>query len=296
MYPELFRIGDFAITTFGLMMFLAFVTAAWITGKQLKRYGLPKELAWDLLAWVAVGGILGAKLYHIALNFDALLADPLDQLLSRGGLVWYGGLIGGVTAYYLQIRKRALPLATMYDATAPALALAYAVGRLGCFLVGDDYGRYTDGPLGVTFPNGGIPPATAGYMRSIGDSIPETIPNSAIVPVHPTQLYEIGLALIMFAILWRLGRKRLRVGQLFAAYLVLYAIERFGIEFVRAKSDLVAISGFGISTSQIVSVVLFLLGTFLWFKQGRSGAAAPLIGNEVAAATGRRGRVPARSS
>src|SRR5687768_11831320 len=147
MYPELFRIGDFAITTFGLMMFLAFVTAAWITGKQLKRYGLPKELAWDLLAWVAVGGILDAKLYHIALNFDALLADPLDQLLSRGGLVWYGGLIGGVTAYYLQIRKRALPLATMYDATAPALALAYAVGRLGCFLVGDDYGRYTDGPL-----------------------------------------------------------------------------------------------------------------------------------------------------
>jgi len=295
MYPELFRIGDFAITTFGLMMFLAFVTAAWITGKQLQRYGLPKELAWDLLAWVAVGGIVGAKLYHIALNFDALLADPLDQLLSRGGLVWYGGLIGGVTAYYLQIRKRTLPLATMFDATAPALALAYAVGRLGCFLVGDDYGRYTAGPLGVTFPDGGIPPATAGYMRSIGDNIPATIPDSAFVPVHPTQLYEIALALIMFAILWRLGRKQLRVGQLFAAYLVMYSIERFGIEFVRAKSDLVSLGGFGISTSQIMSVLLFVIGTFLWVKQRRTGAPAPLVG-VVPTAPGKRNRVPARSS
>jgi phosphatidylglycerol---prolipoprotein diacylglyceryl transferase len=295
MYPELFRIGDFAITSFGLMMFLAFVTAAWITGAQLRRYGMPRELAWDMLAWVAVGGIVGAKLYYLVLNFDLLLANPVDQILSRGGLVWYGGLIGGVIAYYLQIRNRKLPVATMYDATAPALALSYAVGRMGCFLVGDDYGRYTDGPLGITFPDGGIPPATAGYMRSLGQEVPATIPDSAIVPVHPTQLYEIGLALIMFAILWHLGRKRLRVGQLFAVYLVLYAIERFLIEFVRAKSDIVALGGVGISTSQIVSVILFLLGIVLWFRQGRGGAVAPVSGGGTAGA-GRQNRVPAAHS
>jgi phosphatidylglycerol:prolipoprotein diacylglycerol transferase len=294
MFPELFRIGDFAITSFGLMMFLAFVTAAWITGLQLRRYGLPKDLAWDMLAWVAVGGILGAKLYYLALNLDALIANPVDQLLSRGGLVWYGGLIGGVTAYYLQVRRRELPLATMYDATAPALALAYAVGRIGCFLVGDDYGRYTDGPFGIAFPNG-APPSTAGYLRSIGEYVPEQIQNNAVVAVHPTQLYEVGLALIMFAILWRLGRRRLRVGQLFAVYLVLYAIERFVIEFVRAKSDIVALGGFGISTSQIVSVLLFLVGAFLWWRQGRTGALAPLSGGESAPA-GQPTRVPARSS
>jgi phosphatidylglycerol:prolipoprotein diacylglycerol transferase len=294
MYPELFRIGDFAITTFGLMMFLAFVTAAFITGAQLRRYNLPKELAWDMLAWVAVGGIAGAKLYYLALNFDALLANPVDQLLSRGGLVWYGGLIGGVTAYYLQIRSRKLPLATMYDATAPALALAYAVGRMGCFLVGDDYGRYTDSPVGIAFPKG-APPSTAGYLRSIGESVPQQIPDTAVVTVHPTQLYEVGLALIMFAILWRLGRRHLRVGQLFAVYLVLYAIERFVIEFVRAKGDIVGIGGIGLSTSQIVSVVLFLLGAFLWVKQGRTGAPAPVTGSE-SLALGRRGRVAARSS
>jgi phosphatidylglycerol:prolipoprotein diacylglycerol transferase len=294
MYPELFRIGEFAITSFGLMMFLAFVTAASITGKQLRRYGLPKELAWDLLAWVAVGGIVGAKLYHVALNLDTLAADPRELLLSRAGLVWYGGLIGGVIAYYLQIWKRKLPLATMFDATAPALALSYAVGRIGCFLVGDDYGRYTDGPLGVTFPDGGLPPSTAGYLRSIGDNVPASIPDRAIVPVHPTQLYEVGLALIMFALLWRLGRKHLRTGQLFAAYLVLYAIERFAIEFVRAKSDVVALGGLAMSTSQIVSAVVFVTGVFLWFKQGRTGAPTPL--SDVAPpAPGERSRVPART-
>lgn len=294
MYPELFTIGDFAITSFGLMMFLAFVTAAWITGAQLRRYGLPKDLAWDMLAWVAVGGIVGAKVYYLVLNLDALLANPVDQLLSRGGLVWYGGLIGGVTAYYLQIRARKLPLATMYDATAPALAFSYAVGRIGCFLVGDDYGRYTAGPVGIAFPQG-APPSTAGYLRSIGESVPEQIPNTAVVTVHPTQLYEVGLALIMFAILWRLGTRQLRVGQLFAVYLVLYAVERFVIEFVRAKSDIVAIGGVGLSTSQLVSILLLVLGTFLWFKQGRSGAPAPLSGGESASA-GRRRRVAARSS
>src|SRR5690606_29349130 len=111
-----------------------------------------------------------------------------------GGLVWYGGLIGGILAYYLQVRKRQLPIATMFDATAPGLAVAYSVGRMGCFLVGDDYGRYTDGPLGIEFERG-APPSTAGNLRAIGETnIPASIPDTAVVPVHPTQLYEIGLA------------------------------------------------------------------------------------------------------
>jgi phosphatidylglycerol---prolipoprotein diacylglyceryl transferase len=276
LYPEIFRIGDFVITSFGVMMFLSFLTAAWITGAQLQRYGLPKEHAWDMLAWVALGGILGAKAYYLALHWQALLANPLQEILSRGGLVWYGGLIGGVVAYYLQVRARKLPLATMYDATAPGLALAYAVGRLGCFLVGDDYGRYTDGPLGIAFPQG-APPSTAGILRSMGEVVPAHIPDMAVVAVHPTQLYEIALATVMFAILWRLGTARaLRVGQLFAVYMMLYGVERFGIEFVRAKSDRIFIAGFGFSTSQIASVLLLGLGAFLWWRQGRAGGPTPL--------------------
>lgn len=289
MYPEIFRIGNFAVTSFGVMMFLAFLTAAWATGAQLRRYGLPKELAWDVLAWVALGGIVGAKLYYLGLHWEALLANPVGELLSRGGLVWYGGLIGGVVAYYLQIRARKLPLATMFDATAPALALGYAVGRMGCFLVGDDYGRYTDGPLGIAFPEG-APVSTAGYLRSIGDTnIPQSIPDAAVVPVHPTQLYEVGLALIMFAILWRLGRQRgLRTGQLFAVYMALYGVERFLIEFVRAKSDRVVI---GMTTSQIASILLLAGAVYLWWRQSRKGEPAPLVATEADLAG--RGRVVA---
>jgi phosphatidylglycerol---prolipoprotein diacylglyceryl transferase len=276
LYPNLFTIGDFAITSFGLMMFLSFLTAAWVTGGQLRRYGLPKELAWDMLAWCALGGILGAKLYYLALHWQALLANPVAEVLSRGGLVWYGGLIGGVIAYYLQVRARKLPVATMYDATAPALALAYVVGRFGCFLVGDDYGRYTDGPLGIAFPQG-APPSTAGILRSMGETVPAHIADATVVAVHPTQLYEMVLAGIMFVILWKLGTKAwLRAGQLFAAYMVLYGIERFGIEFVRAKSDRLFIAGVGLSTSQVASVLLAALGAFLWWRQGRVAGPTPL--------------------
>lgn len=287
MYPELFRIGDFVITSFGLMMFFSFLTGAWLLGKQLQRYGMPSELAWDMLAWIALGGIAGAKLYYLALNPEDLQANFLRAVFSRGGLVWYGGLIGGILAYWLQLRKRKLPMATMFDATAPALAAAYAVGRLGCFLVGDDYGRYTDGPFGVVFPDGGTPPATAGYLRSLGDSIPAHIPNDAIVPVHPTQLYEIGLALIMFAILWWLGTRRsLRTGQLFAVFLALYGVERFFIEFVRAKSDRFVL---GLSTSQLASIALVIVAGVIWQRRANAPH-TPLIASVSAP------RTPARAS
>ena len=282
MYPVLFRIGGFEVTSFGLMLFLSFVTAAWIAGKQLQRYGMAAELIWDSLVAVAIGGIVGAKLYYLGLHWDEFAAAPLRALLSRGGLVWYGGLIGGVTAFYFHVRRKKLPMALMFDSTAPALALAYAVGRMGCFLVGDDYGVPTDSWVGIAFPNGS-PPSTAGNLRAVGIDVPASIPDVAVLAVHPTQLYEIGLALIMFAVLWKLGGKRLREGQLFAIYMMLYAVERFLIEFVRAKGDRIL---FDLSTSQVASILLLLCGVFLWWKQG-SAAPAPSAGAQPA------GRKPA---
>ncbi len=266
MFPVIFRIGDFPITSFGLMMFLSFISGSWIMAKQLRRYDMDPELAWDILAWVAIAGILGAKAYYLALHWPDLVAHPLRELTSRGGLVWYGGLIGGVAALYFQVKARKLPIATMYDTTAPALALAYAVGRMGCFLVGDDYGVYTSSWVGIAFPLGS-PPSTAGYLRSVGDpGVPANLPDKAVVPVHPTQLYEIGLALIMFAILWRLGARRLKAGQLFAVFMGLYGVERFLIEFVRAKGDRIVL---GLSTSQAASIILLVLAAFLWYRQSR---------------------------
>ena len=263
MFPVLFRIGNFEITSFGLMMVLSFVGGAWMLGKMLKRYGFSPELAWDMLAWIAIGGIVGAKAYYLALHWSDVAANPLREIFSRGGLVWYGGLIGGVTAYFLQVRARKLPVAVMYDATAPALMLAYAIGRMGCFLVGDDYGVSTDRWFGIAFPEGS-PPSTAGNLRALGDSIPSSIPDSAVMRVHPTQLYEVGLALIMFGILWKLGQKALRPGQLFSLWMGLYSVERFVIEFVRAKGDRVAL---GLSTSQIMSILLLIAAVILWVRQ-----------------------------
>jgi len=263
MYPVLFSIGDFSITSFGLMMFLSFIGGAWATGLMLKHYGLAPALIWDMLAWIAIGGIVGAKLYFLALHWQDWLANPVGETFRRDGLVWYGGLIGGVLAYYFQIRSRKLPMPVMYDATAPALMLAIAIGRMGCFLVGDDYGVYTDGPLGIAFPIG-TPPSTAGYLRSLGDVIPTAIPDTAIVTVHPTQLYEFVIALALFAVLWHFSKRRLKPGQLFAAFMALYGVERFMIEIVRAKGDRFL---FGLSTSQLMSVLLVLGAVMLWQRQ-----------------------------
>jgi phosphatidylglycerol:prolipoprotein diacylglycerol transferase len=262
LYPVLFRIGSFPITSFGLMMFLAFIGGAWATGRMLKRYGLNPTLIWDFVPWIAVGGVVGAKLYHLALHWQDVAANPRDLILSRAGLVWYGGLIGGVIAYYLLIRSRKLPAPVMFDATGPALMLSIAIGRMGCFLVGDDYGVYTRGSLGIAFPQG-IPPSSAGYLRSVGDSIPSSIADSAIVTVHPTQLYEFVIALVLFAVLWQLGKRGLKPGQLFAAFMGLYGVERFLIEFVRAKDD----RFFGLSTSQYLSILLAITAVIVWRRQ-----------------------------
>ena len=265
MYPVLFEIGGFTVTSFGLMMFLSFLGGAWILSLQLGRRGFEPELAWDMLAWIAIGGVLGAKLYYMGLHWEDLVADPMGELTSRAGLVWYGGLIGGILAYYWQVKKRGLPIAEMFDATAPALGLSYAIGRVGCFLVGDDYGLPTDSAVGVAFPQG-APPSTVGYFRSIGVEVDPALPDSAVLAVHPTQLYEVAGGLAMFAILWKVSGTRRRPGQLFGLFLILYGIERFLVEFVRAKSDRIIM---GLSTSQMASLLALAAGVWLWQRAGR---------------------------
>lgn len=273
MYPVLFRIGDFEITSFGLMMFLSFISAAWVLSIQLRRRNLNPDFAWDVLVWAAVGGIAGAKLYYLALHWGDVVADPIGSLTSRGGLVWYGGLIGGIIAYYLAAKRHMMPLARTFDSVAPALMLAYAVGRMGCFLVGDDYGLPTDAWYGVAFPNG-APPSTAGYLRTVGGDIPASVPDTAVIAVHPTQIYEVVLALILFGVLWKLAQRDWRPGKLFAAYLAFYAVERFMIEFVRAKGDRIFL---GLSTSQAMSFVLLAAAAVLWTRNSSEAPPAATV-------------------
>src|SRR5512145_1021233 len=157
MFPTLVKIGAFEITTFGLMMFLGFLTAGWVLARQLRRHGIDEDVASSIVMAGAIGGILGAKIYY------AILVRDWRLLFDRAGLVWYGGLIGGAAACSWVIVRRKVDFFVAADASAPALAIGYCLGRIGCFLVGDDYGRPTEAWFGIAFPKG-LPPTTAGGL------------------------------------------------------------------------------------------------------------------------------------
>ena len=263
MYPVFLEIGGFTVTSYGVMVLVAFLTGAWLMGIQLRRRGLDQTFAWDALIWVGLGGLLGAKLYYWALHWEAVLANPFHELTNRAGLVWYGGLIGGVIAFLWYARRRKMPLFRTLDSAAPALAASYAIGRIGCFLVGENYGSATDSWVGIAFPQGN-PPSTAGHLRSVGEAIPAGVPDSAVMAVHPTQLYEFGLSGLIFVALWKLSGRELRPGRLFAVYLALASLERFAIEFVRAKDDRFV---FGLTTSQVFTLAGIGLAVWLWQRR-----------------------------
>jgi len=253
MYPTLIKIGSFEITTFGLMMFLAFVAAGWVLTRQFRRYGLSDELASTMVMAAALGGIVGAKIYY------AILYRSWHELFARAGLVWYGGLIGGILACSYVVIRNKVDWLVAADATAPALAIGYALGRIGCFLVGDDYGAPTSGWWGVAFPKGS-PPTTAGSLRDFGVRVDPSIPDYEILKVHPTQIYESLAALAMFAILMALVRKPHRKGRAFAAFLVMMGIERFLVEIVRAKDDRF-LGPF--TVAQLISAILVIVGSIM---------------------------------
>jgi phosphatidylglycerol:prolipoprotein diacylglycerol transferase len=221
------------------MVFLAFLGATAVHRAGMRRAGLDPEVSWDLLFWAVLGGIGGAKLYYVLLNHRLLAEDPLALLLARGGLVWYGGFLGGLLLVVWQIRRRGLPLPTLADVTAPALALGYAVGRMGCFLVGDDWGRPTGSWVGIAFPRGTPPTRVDIIEGEFGIRVdPELVARfGEVVPVHPTQLYEVGMSLLIFAVLWSLRGRGHRPGRIFLLWLAMAGAERFLVEFFRAKDD-----------------------------------------------------------
>jgi len=252
-YPLIIHLGPLEITGYGLMLMVAFLMGGWLIARQLRENNLREDYAADIVAAAVIGGIIGAKLWYVALT-----RDP-GALFSRGGLVWYGGFIGGAAAVVLNGWRLRVPLRWTMQLAAPALAAAYALGRVGCFLVNDDYGRPTSLPWGVKFPNGS-PPSTVANLQGFGiRSSPGTDP-STVLTVHPTQLYEVASMLIVFAILWVLRRRGKPVGWLFGVYLVFAGIERFLVEILRAKDDRL-LGPF--TVAQLTSVILILIGGVL---------------------------------
>jgi phosphatidylglycerol:prolipoprotein diacylglycerol transferase len=242
MHPLLFRIGTFDITSFGAMMAVALVIGLWILQNEATRGGLPDGVKDAGLVGV-VGGMIGAKVFWTVEH--ASIAPVTELLFSRGGLSWYGGLIGGVGSGLLFIRARRWPLMPILAAATPALAVGQLFGRIGCFLVGDDYGWPTSLPWGVAFPEG-LPPTT--------------------VRVHPTQLYEaLGLAIIA-AVLFYWRRAAVDDRQVLGRYLVMVAALRFGIEFVRVHDPI----AFGLAPAHWISLLVASIGIGLLVQRSDS--------------------------
>ena len=253
-YPLLFHLGPIEITGYGIMMMIGFLMAGWVMQLELRRRKLNEEYSADIVMAAVIGGIIGAKLWYVALT-----GDP-GALFSRAGLVWYGGFLGGLTGVVLNGWRRRVPLGLTAELTAPALALGYALGRVGCFLIQDDYGIPTSLPWAMRFPEGS-PPTTANILTSqFGVSVPPGVNPVDVLSVHPTQLYEVTAMLVVFAILWRLRRHRHTTGWLFGLYLLLGGLERFLVEFLRAKDD----RFLGMFTvAQLTSVLLMSAGVYI---------------------------------
>jgi phosphatidylglycerol:prolipoprotein diacylglycerol transferase len=241
MFPTLFQIGPFKVHSFGLMMALSFLVSTILAGRLFKARGLDPDQANEAGLGAMIGGVLGAKIYYLIDHFSEVLADPRGMLASFGsGLTWYGGLIGGTLGALWVARLRRIPLLLLCDIAAPILPIGYAIGRMGCFLNGDDYGRPSDVPWAMAFPKG-TPPTPPG------------------VRVHPTQLYEVASGIVFFVILWNLKDRVTRPGALFGIYLIFAGLERFGVEFFRTNEP----GLLGLTLAQWISVGLMAIGAFL---------------------------------
>ena len=267
MIRELFHIGPVSISPFGVMLMFAFLAAyaqlAW--GLKRLRAGDADDAS-TLMLWAGLAGIVGGKVYYATLYRDWHL------LFDRSGLVWYGGFFAGTAALLWVIRRRELPVWPTVDALALGLALGYGIGRIGCFLVGDDYGKPTDLPWGMTFPEG-LPPTTAGALRSeLHVDVNPAIADDTLVKVHPTQMYETLLALCIWAVgLWLLRRER-RPGTVGLVVISLLAVERFGVEFVRAKDD--RFLG-PLTLAQGISMAVLLVAVVLLVRRGVAAVDEP---------------------
>ncbi|HSE83402.1 MAG TPA: prolipoprotein diacylglyceryl transferase [Thermodesulfobacteriota bacterium] len=238
MYPELFKIGDFAISSFGVMVALAFLAGYWISSLEFQRIGLSEKLLGNIFIAGMIGGIVGAKVLYLLENvpFEELIRNPVPYVLSRGGLTFYGGFFGAVLLVWIVSYVNKANIWAIGDAAAPALALAYAIGRIGCLLVGDDYGVPSNLPWAMSFPKG-LPPTTE--------------------EVHPTQIYETIFMGIVFVYLWKIRKKNVPTGWLFSIFLILAGVERFLIEFIRSTTPSPIPN---ISIAQLMAIAIIIVG------------------------------------
>lgn len=254
MYPILFQLGPITIYSFGAFMALAALTAAWVVHVELKRRGYNPELASSLVFAAALGGLVGARLLFIVEEWNSFLAAPLNYIFTGAGFTWYGGLLGGTVAVSWVVKKNKIPWLTGADIAAPALAIAYGIGRIGCHVAGDgDWGRVTDVSWGVAYTD-----AIIGWVDPMTG-----IPYPPGVRVHPTPIYEFIESVIVFAALWSMRGKGYAPGTIAWLYMILAGFARLLVEIWRINPPL----ALGLSEAQWFSLALMALGLGLLLRR-----------------------------
>ncbi len=264
--PTVFSLGPVEITGFGLAVLLGFVIAQIVCQHELLRRGqvVEADAIPDIVLAALLGTLIGAKSYY------AILTGDLSSILSRGGFVFWGGFIGALFLCWLVVRHKKLRFFRIADVAGIAIAAGYAVGRTGCWAVGDDYGRPWSGPWAVRFPEG-APPSTALNMQQLfGVTLPPGTAPTDVLAVHPTQLYETARGCVMFLILWRLRAHEHKEGWLFGFYCVLAGLERFVVEFFRAKDDRFFA---GLTVAQLIAFSITAIGVAIMTARRRVRAA-----------------------
>jgi phosphatidylglycerol---prolipoprotein diacylglyceryl transferase len=232
--PILFSVFGLDIQSYGASKALAALVAAYLLARAFERLGCKRDSAYSLVMWATIWGFVGAKVYYLLEQMPTLTLHDLGGM----GFTWYGGLIGGLTAALVIVRRHHLPLGVVAGAAAVPLTIAYGIGRLGCLLAGDGtYGKATSVPWAMTFPNGVVP---------------------TDVPVHPTPLYEALAAVAIATILWALG-KNWTPPAVFGAYLALSGISRFLVEYLRINEPALL----GLTQPQLWALVSLIVGAVL---------------------------------
>jgi phosphatidylglycerol:prolipoprotein diacylglycerol transferase len=246
MHPDLFTLGPLTLHTYGLLVALGLVLAAFLAQRGARALSISQDMFWDLSLWIILGGMAGARLLYVIVCWKDFAHDLLGIFrIWDGGLVFYGGIAGGFLSGWWFIRRHKLPFWELADIIAPTIPLAHVLGRLGCFFAGCCYGR-EDARLGLIFP-------------ALADGIPHL----------PTQLYEAGFNLLLFGFLWWRRKAQRPAGRLFWMYVMLYAAWRFAIEFLRGDEIRGAFFLPWLHTSQLVAAVAIILAAFFWIYLGK---------------------------
>ncbi len=278
MWPIIFDFGELnvfgfefhpVINSYGFMLMMAFYSCYYFLNKDLKEMGYDSKLAADIVFAAAVGGILGSKIYYLVENLDRVIADPMGMIFSGAGLVFLGGLMGGTLGVTWVLKKNKLQWFKFADVVAPLLMLGYAIGRVGCLLVGDDYGKPTHLPWGISFPDG-LPPSTYRVFQTYYPWINLEGFDPGVLTVHPTQIYETILGLGIFYFLYQKRKTVTVAGSLFFTYLIFAGSERFVIEFFRVNTKYL----FGLSGSQLISICMIGIGAWFLTNPVKSSTAA----------------------